>query len=67
MQRKQQEQLETQQKLLCKLIDNKTNGKSENPVLRCYSCGDPGHLKRNCLKYKPNSNRAQISQLGMIM
>ena len=47
MQRKQQEQLETQQKLLCKLIDNKTTGKAENPVWRCYSCGDPGHLKRN--------------------
>ena len=65
MQRKQQEQLETQQKLLCKLIDNKTTGKAENPVWRCYSCGDPGHLKRNCPKYKPNSNRAQISQLGI--
>jgi hypothetical protein len=56
VQRQQQELLEKQQKMILELMQKRnTSEKEENKkadIGPCFFCNRPGHIKKNCFKYK---------------
>ena len=61
IQKKQQEQLAQQQKLIMELV-SKQALKEDKPTTKpitCYFCGKPGHMKKNCFKFKAQQREKQ--------
>ena len=65
VQKRQQELLEKQQKMILDLVQKcSTSGMQENKkadIGPCFFCNRPGHIKKNCFKYKRSLQKDAVA------